>query len=93
MIYIRALEKGTSSQLLSLFIFMTRLSLEDIPVNTLPRESRLVLTLFGRTQRAVDASHQNDNKEQTNQEETDGDVQYEQVELGWAAIQMFDYDG
>ncbi|CAG5010080.1 unnamed protein product [Parnassius apollo] len=75
-------------------IFDTWLNLEDIPVNTLPRESRLVLTLYGRTQRTVDNQHQNNENNQQNSEgnEENGDVQYEQVELGWASIQMFDYD-
>ncbi|XP_052751533.1 phosphatidylinositol 4-phosphate 3-kinase C2 domain-containing subunit alpha [Galleria mellonella] len=76
-------------------IFDTWLSLEDVPINTLPRETRLVLILYGRTQRAVDSQNQsNENSQQVVQEgEENGDVQYEQVELGWAAIQMFDYDG
>ncbi|XP_045533800.1 phosphatidylinositol 4-phosphate 3-kinase C2 domain-containing subunit alpha [Papilio machaon] len=74
-------------------IFDTWLNLEDMPVNTLPRECRLVLTLFGRTQRTDDSQHQ---ASDTSQEEEGGGevggVQYDQVELGWAAIQMFDYD-
>ncbi|XP_049865129.1 phosphatidylinositol 4-phosphate 3-kinase C2 domain-containing subunit alpha isoform X2 [Pectinophora gossypiella] len=75
-------------------IFDTWLSLEDLPINILPRESRLVLTLYGRTQRSVDNQNQNDNSQQNNEgDEENGDVQFEQVELGWAAIQMFDYDG
>ncbi|XP_068627599.1 phosphatidylinositol 4-phosphate 3-kinase C2 domain-containing subunit alpha [Battus philenor] len=75
-------------------IFDTWLNLEDIPINSLPRESRLVLTLYGRTQRAEDNQHQNnENIQQKNEDgEQNGDVQYEQVELGWAAIQMFDFD-
>ncbi|KPJ08004.1 Phosphatidylinositol-4-phosphate 3-kinase C2 domain-containing subunit alpha [Papilio machaon] len=64
-----------------------------MPVNTLPRECRLVLTLFGRTQRTDDSQHQ---ASDTSQEEEGGGevggVQYDQVELGWASIQMFDYD-
>ncbi|XP_013196087.2 phosphatidylinositol 4-phosphate 3-kinase C2 domain-containing subunit alpha isoform X1 [Amyelois transitella] len=76
-------------------IFDAWLSLEDLPINTLPRESRLVLTLYGRTQRDLDSQHQNNESSQQNSEDGDenGDVQYEQVELGWAAIQLFDYDG
>lgn len=74
----------------------SRLTLEDLPINTLPRESRLVLTLYGRTQRPLDSNqHQNNenNKETAEVTEDNGDVQYEEAELGWAAIQMFDYDG
>ncbi|KAJ0179212.1 hypothetical protein K1T71_004924 [Dendrolimus kikuchii] len=77
-------------------IFDTWLNMEDLPINTLPRESRLVLTLYGRTQRPLDSNqHQNNenNKETAEVTEENGDVQYEEAELGWAAIQMFDYDG
>lgn len=75
-------------------IFDTWLNLEDLPVNTLPRESRLVLTLHGRTQRTVDSQHPNENSPPSSQEAEDsGDVLYEQVELGWAALQLFDFDG
>ncbi|KAI5637162.1 phosphatidylinositol 3- and 4-kinase domain-containing protein [Phthorimaea operculella] len=70
-------------------IFDTWLNLEDLPINTLPRESRLVITLYGRTQRPDDL-HQNETSEER---EENADVQFEQQELGWAAIQMFDYDG
>ncbi|KAG6448082.1 phosphatidylinositol 4-phosphate 3-kinase C2 domain-containing subunit alpha isoform X2 [Manduca sexta] len=76
-------------------IFDTWLNLEDLPVNSLPREARLVLSFYGRTQRTVDKEHQNNNENQppTNEAESSGDVQYEHVELGWSAIQLFDYDG
>lgn len=72
-----------------------RLNLEDVPINQLPREARLVLTLYGRTPRPVDSQHQSNENQtegdgQTNEE--NGDVQYELVELGWAAIQLFNYD-
>ncbi|XP_046978612.1 phosphatidylinositol 4-phosphate 3-kinase C2 domain-containing subunit alpha isoform X1 [Vanessa cardui] len=72
-------------------IFDTWLNLEDVPINTLPRETRLVLTLYGRTQRTDDQllADQQNNKEG----EGNGDLQFEQVELGWTSIQMFDYDG
>ncbi|CAB3256692.1 unnamed protein product [Arctia plantaginis] len=78
-------------------IFDTWLNLEDLPINILPRESRLVFTLYGRSQRTVDNQqhpNQTDNNQQSGQEdEENNDVQYELVELGWAAIQLFDYDG
>ncbi|RVE42898.1 hypothetical protein evm_012453 [Chilo suppressalis] len=75
-------------------IFDTWLNLEDVPISTLPREARLVITLYGRTQRTVDGPHPNDVNQTNNsdQEET-ANVQFEQVELGWAALQLFDYDG
>ncbi|KAJ8724887.1 hypothetical protein PYW07_015845 [Mythimna separata] len=76
-------------------IFDTWLNLEDLPVNNLPRESRLVITLYGRSQRTVDGQHQNNESNQPNNQDSEenGDVQYELTELGWAAIQMFDFDG
>ncbi|CAH0668895.1 unnamed protein product [Spodoptera exigua] len=70
-------------------IFDTWLNLEDVPVNTLPRESRLVMTLYGRSQRTVDG---HDSQAQDS-EEINMNIQYDLVELGWAAIQMFDFDG
>ncbi|XP_073962722.1 phosphatidylinositol-4-phosphate 3-kinase catalytic subunit Pi3K68D isoform X4 [Choristoneura fumiferana] len=77
-------------------IFDTWLNLEDVPINQLPREARLVLTLYGRTPRPVDSQHQsneNQNEGDGQSNEENGDVQYELVELGWAAIQLFNYDG
>ncbi|XP_050681509.1 phosphatidylinositol 4-phosphate 3-kinase C2 domain-containing subunit alpha isoform X2 [Leptidea sinapis] len=73
-------------------IFDTWLNLEDVPIYSLPRESRLVVTLYGRSQR-TDIHNEHDNAQQENDGRTDGDVQYVQVELGWTAIQLFDYDG
>lgn len=75
-------------------LIIFRLTLEDLPINNLPRESRLVLTLYGRSQRTVDGQHPNESNQQSGQEDEENkDVQYELVELGWAAIQLFDYDG
>ncbi|XP_045763916.1 phosphatidylinositol 4-phosphate 3-kinase C2 domain-containing subunit alpha isoform X1 [Maniola jurtina] len=72
-------------------IFDTWLNLEDVPVNTLPRESRLVLTLYGRTQRTEEQA-QNESQQNNQEGEENGDVLFEQVELGWTAVQLFDYD-
>ncbi|CAH2091791.1 unnamed protein product [Euphydryas editha] len=73
-------------------IFDTWINLEDVPISTLPRETRLVLTLYGRTQRPDEQLLAD---QQPAQKEAGGnaDVQFEQVELGWASIQLFDYDG
>ncbi|CAH2063570.1 unnamed protein product, partial [Iphiclides podalirius] len=73
-------------------IFDTWLNLEDISISTLPRESRLVLTLYGRTQRTDDSQHQNETQQEPEGGEDSGNVQYEQVELGWTAVQLFDFD-
>lgn len=64
-----------------------------MPINILPRESRLVLTLVGRTQKAVDGQNQTDNSQNTQNNGDNADIQYEKTELGWTAIQFFDYDG
>ncbi|VVD05451.1 unnamed protein product [Leptidea sinapis] len=56
------------------------LNLEDVPIYSLPRESRLVVTLYGRSQR-TDIHNEHDNAQQENDGRTDGDVQYVQVEL------------
>ncbi|XP_026313861.1 phosphatidylinositol 4-phosphate 3-kinase C2 domain-containing subunit alpha isoform X2 [Hyposmocoma kahamanoa] len=77
-------------------IFDTWLNLEDLPINALPRESRLIIILYGRTLRAVDnkAAENNENNQQNSENgEDNGHLQYEQVELGWSAIQLFDYNG
>lgn len=72
---------------------INRLNLDDLPIHALPRESRLVLTLYGRTQRPDDSQPAIENKEEGQENEESGDVQYEQVELGWASLQLFDYEG
>lgn len=75
-------------------LFDTWLNLDDVPVSTLPREARLVLTLYGRTQKAVDGQNQPvDNNQQSNQNGESDNILYEEKELGWSAIQLFDYDG
>ncbi|XP_063635795.1 phosphatidylinositol 4-phosphate 3-kinase C2 domain-containing subunit alpha [Cydia splendana] len=71
-------------------IFDTWLNLEDVPISQLPREARLVLSLYGRTRRPDDAHNETDNDKQNNDND---DVLYDQVELGWASIQLFDFDG
>lgn len=63
---------------------LPRLNLEDTTISSLPRESRLVLTLYGRTQKSEDTG---------TDQAGEADVKYELHELGWAAIQLFDYDG
>lgn len=46
-----------------------------------PREARLVLVVYGRTQQPVD--HESNSAQSSMEKE----------ELGWGAIQFFDYDG
>lgn len=59
----------------------SRLDFEDIVINSLARESRLVLILSGRTLLAPDGN------------DKDAPPQYKQEDIGWAAIQFFNYEG
>lgn len=58
-----------------------RLEFRGISVCQVPREARLVLVVYGRTQQPVD------------HESNSGQGAMEKEELGWGAIQFFDYDG
>lgn len=55
--------------------------MEDVPISSLARESRLVLVLFGRSLQAPESG----DKEST--------PQYKQEEIGWASVQFFNYEG
>ncbi|KRT80159.1 C2 domain containing protein [Oryctes borbonicus] len=59
----------------------TWLDLEDVPINSLARESRLVLTLSGRTLITQDGN------------DKDAPPQYKSEDIGWAAVQFFNYEG
>jgi len=59
------------------FVFI-RLEFENTSICLLPRESRLVLVVYGRT---------------FNTEGQDTSATVSQTELGWAAIQFFNVDG
>ena len=58
-----------------------RLDMEDVPISSLARESRLVLVLFGRSLQAPESG----DKEST--------PQYKQEEIGWTSVQFFNYEG
>lgn len=83
-------------------VFDTWLTLDEIPISSIPREARLVLTLYGRTVK-TEENTQMPNAEtrkaqaaanaEKGQMESADNVQFEQEELGWTAIQLFDYDG
>jgi phosphatidylinositol-4-phosphate 3-kinase len=53
----------------------------EVPINSLARESRLMLVIYGRT---LDSSEGNDGQ---------SDPKYKQEEIGWAAVQFFNYEG
>lgn len=55
--------------------------MEGVLISSLARESRLVIVLYGRT------LQQPDNNDSSNT------PQYKQEELGWAAMQFFNYEG
>ncbi|KAK0183358.1 hypothetical protein PV327_001408 [Microctonus hyperodae] len=66
----------------SRILFNTWLEFRGISVCQVPREARLVLVLYGRTLQPTDHEANSSNE---------GSMQKE--ELGWGAIQFFDYDG
>lgn len=55
--------------------------MDDVPISSLARESRLVLVIYGRT---LETPESNDNA---------APPVYKQEELGWAAVQFFNYQG
>ncbi|XP_046395190.1 phosphatidylinositol 4-phosphate 3-kinase C2 domain-containing subunit beta isoform X2 [Ischnura elegans] len=68
-------------------VFDCWLEIEDLKLCLLPRESRLVLTLYGRTWLPVEESGN-----------SNGDAEasargFNTTELGWVALQLFNYDG
>ncbi|XP_012279784.1 phosphatidylinositol 4-phosphate 3-kinase C2 domain-containing subunit beta isoform X2 [Orussus abietinus] len=65
----------------SRILFNTWLEFHGISVCQVPREARLVLVLYGRTLQPTE--HESNSNEGAMQKE----------ELGWGAIQFFDYDG
>lgn len=58
-----------------------RLDLEGVSISSLAREARLVFVVYGRTLQQQDSNDSN------------SAPQYKQEELGWAAVQFFDYNG
>lgn len=65
-------------------LLVCRLEFEDVPINNLARESRLVLQVFGKTLAASDS----DEVKNSNSSEP----VYKEVEIGWAAVQFFNYE-
>ncbi|KAF5287684.1 hypothetical protein FQA39_LY15784 [Lamprigera yunnana] len=57
------------------------LEMEDVPISSLAREARLVLVLYGRTLQQQDSN------------DSSSSLQYKEEELGWAAVQFFNYEG
>uniref|UniRef100_A0A1Y1L4Z2 Uncharacterized protein n=1 Tax=Photinus pyralis TaxID=7054 RepID=A0A1Y1L4Z2_PHOPY len=67
--------------LYSRILFNCWLEMEDILISSLAREARLVFVLYGRTLQQQDSN------------DSGSLPQYKQEELGWAAIQFFNYEG
>jgi phosphatidylinositol-4-phosphate 3-kinase len=69
--------------------FDTWLSFSDVPISILPREARIVFVLYGCMKQNPDGSttsaESSMNNNASQQEVT-------KVELGWSAVQFFDYD-
>lgn len=63
-----------------LYIIIFRITFDEIAISSLSRESRLVVVLYGRTE---DESENNDPSQ----------PRFKQEEIGWASVQLFDYDG
>lgn len=63
-------------------LFNCWLDMQDIFVCSLAREARLVFVLYGRTLQPAD-----------NKDEKDAAPYFKQEEIGWAAVQFFNYDG
>ncbi|XP_058806071.1 phosphatidylinositol 4-phosphate 3-kinase C2 domain-containing subunit beta isoform X2 [Phymastichus coffea] len=63
-------------------LFNSWLEFRGVSVCQVPREARLVLVLYGRTQQ-TDENHESNSSQGFMEKE----------ELGWGAIQFFDYDG
>lgn len=62
-----------------------RLDFEDVPINSLARESRLVLQVYGRSLAASDSEEAKDSK-------SSHEPVYKEEEIGWAAVQFFNYE-
>ncbi|KAL0272748.1 UNVERIFIED_CONTAM: hypothetical protein PYX00_005609 [Menopon gallinae] len=65
-------------------VFDKWLNIDNITVATLPKEARLVFSLYGSTLLPPDHERSKENPNVP---------QFEHVELGWTAIQLFSYDG
>lgn len=66
-------------------LFDSWLNFDSLSVNMLPREARLVLVLYGRS-----VTKSTDNSDH---EGLEGSQQMSEVELGWASLQFFNFDG
>ncbi|XP_044761430.1 phosphatidylinositol 4-phosphate 3-kinase C2 domain-containing subunit alpha [Coccinella septempunctata] len=56
------------------------ITFDEVPISSLSRESRLVVVIYGRTE---EQSENNDPSQ----------PRFKQEEIGWASVQLFDYDG
>lgn len=76
--------------------FDTWLNFEAIPICTLPRESRLVLVLYGCIAEPADGSGSNAANTSTdnvnNSNESGQARKITKIELGWCSVQFFDFE-
>nr|CAH7729175.1 unnamed protein product [Callosobruchus chinensis] len=63
-------------------VFDTWLDFEDVPINSLARECRLVLQVFGRSLTTIE----------TDESKGSNDPIYKEEEIGWSAVQFFNYE-
>lgn len=73
----------TAGGMFARLTFNSWLNFESIPICTLPREARLVFVLYGCTAEPAEGGDNND---------SNSEQRITQVELGWSAIQFFDFD-
>lgn len=64
-------------------MFCFRLEFEDVPINSLSRESRLVLQVIGKSLAASDSEEAKNSSVPV----------YKEEEIGWTAVQLFNYEG
>uniref|UniRef100_W4VRG7 Putative phosphotidylinositol 3 kinase 68d n=1 Tax=Corethrella appendiculata TaxID=1370023 RepID=W4VRG7_9DIPT len=78
------------------FKFDSWISFRNIPVCTLPRESRLIFVLYGCTTEPIDGTTTTNNEDSTantsNQTTNHEGGRITKVELGWTSIQFFDFE-
>lgn len=66
--------------------FNTWMNFEDVPVCTLPRESRLVFVVYGCVKEPVDGGQSSNDSSQGNENRVT------KIELCWSSIQFFDFE-
>lgn len=72
--------------------FNTWLNFDNLAVCQLPRESRLVFVLYGCIKEVVENQNQNQSNQSSDQSSELNESKVTKVELGWGAVQFFDFE-